>query len=76
MLTSRRFTDSHDGILASYEEEISGEAYFTAFAKHYVDQAQEALQLLSRKEAFTAATISPVVVRHGLNVADVPTLQP
>lgn len=75
MLTPRHFADFREGLVASYEEEISGEAYFSALAKHYEGRAQEALRLLSHMEAMTAATIFPVVARHGLKIADVPILQ-
>ncbi|QYX56546.1 hypothetical protein K1T73_16105 [Roseovarius sp. SCSIO 43702] len=49
-----------------YEEEIEGEAYFTAIAERLEGDAREKMQLLADVETRAAEVTAPLLQRHGL----------
>jgi len=62
-------------LLAAYEDEIVGEAYFGGLANHFpVDSRRDKLALLAEVERHTAAVLRPLVDRHGLAPRPVPVL--
>lgn len=65
-LAPRRYTDFRAALQLSYEEEISGAAYFAELAGFFDGRPQAALMLLARIEAVTAAAIRPLVVQYGI----------
>ena len=66
----RVFSDYEAALLLSYEEEISGEAYFARLAELYSGRQSQALLLLAKIERCTAFTIRPLMDRHRLVAAD------
>jgi len=74
-LAPRRYTDFRAALQLSYEEEISGAAYFAHLAGVFDGRPQEALMLLARIEAATAAAIRPLVVQYGIETQPAATLR-
>jgi dimethylamine/trimethylamine dehydrogenase len=70
MKTARLFSDYGTALALCYEEEISGEAYFVRLAEFFTGRQRQALLFLADMERRTAASIRPLVDRHGLAVAD------
>jgi hypothetical protein len=66
----RVFSDYEAALILSYEEEISGEAYFARLAEFYSGRPSQALLLLGEIETCTAAAIRPLLDRHKLVTAD------
>ncbi|MFQ5566049.1 MAG: hypothetical protein ACE5EU_06785 [Paracoccaceae bacterium] len=68
-------TDSLDiyrkTLLDYYEEEIMGEAYFNALARHFDGEGEgDKLRLLARVERCAAEVVTPLLRRHGLVARD------
>lgn len=58
-------------LVAYYEEEVAGEAYFATLADSAgSDAAAEALRLLAAVERRTADLMAPLLARHGLAARD------
>lgn len=58
-------------LVAYYEEEVAGEAYFTALAdRAEAGAAAEALRLLAAVERRTADLMASLLARHGLAARD------
>ena len=74
-LVPRRYTDVRAALQLSYEEEISGAAYFAHLASLFEGRPHEALMLLARIEAVTAAAIRPLVVHYGIEPQPSATLR-
>ena len=54
-------------LLAYYEEEIMGEAYFAGLARRFTDAAHKRkLQRLAEIEHVTARTVAPLLEKHKL----------
>lgn len=54
-------------LLESYEDEVSGEAYFESLMQYYPEPEQKRKLLqMSRLEQQTAVRLKPLLVRHGL----------
>ena len=66
----RVFSDYEAALVVSYEEEISGEAYFARLAEFYSGRQSRALLLLAQIEKCTALAIRPLLDRHRLVAAD------
>lgn len=62
----RTFTDYRAALVMAVQEEIAGEAYFARLAELHPGRGRQALALLSRVEAATAAATRPLVERHNL----------
>jgi len=60
-------------LLAYYEEEISGEAYFEALADHF-DEREKVL-LLARVERYAADSVVPLIEKYGLIPRDTADIQ-
>jgi dimethylamine/trimethylamine dehydrogenase len=68
-------SDYAQGLLAAYEDEVSGEAYFGGLADHFpVETQRDKLALLAEVERHTAGVLLPLVERHGLAPSPVPVL--
>ena len=74
-LAPRRYTDFRAALQLSYEEEISGAAYFAGLASFFDGRPHEALMLLARIEAVTAAAIRPLIVHYGIDAQPSATLR-
>lgn len=74
-LAPRRYTDFRAALQLSYEEEVSGAAYFAELAGFFDGRPHEALMLLARIEAVTAAAIRPLVARYAIDAAPSATLR-
>lgn len=74
-LAPRRYTDFRAALQLSYEEEVSGAAYFAELAGFFDGRPHEALMLLARIEAVTAAAIRPLVVHYGIEAQPSATLR-
>ena len=62
-------TDSDDrtSLLAYFEDEIGGEAYFHGMAEHFDEPgAAQKLHLMGEVERCAAETVRPLLERHGL----------
>ena len=58
-------------LLAYFEEEIAGEAYFRGLAEHFDEPgAAEKLVLLGEVERCAAEAVRPLLERHGLSPRD------
>ncbi len=58
-------------LVAYFEEEIEGEAYFHALAEHFDEPgAAEKLHLMAEVERCAANTMLPLLARHGLKTCD------
>jgi len=67
--------DYTQGLLAAYEDEVIGEAYFGGLAAHFPVEAQrDKLALLAEVERYTAGVLRLLVERHGLASRLVPVL--
>lgn len=66
----REFSDYRTALILSYDEEISGEAYFERLATFFAGRSSQALLLLARIERVTAAAIRPLLDRHGFVATD------
>lgn len=71
----RTFTDYHAALVMAVQEEIAGEAYFARLAELHPGRGRQALTLLARVEAATAAATRPLVERHGLALDPPSTLR-
>ncbi len=61
----------HDTLLAYYEEEIMGEAYFRGLSRHFNgDGEREKLALLANVERHAAEAVRPLLEKHGLMPRD------
>lgn len=69
-IIARTFPDYASALLATYEEEISGEGYFAGLAGQLSGRPREALLLIARMERATAKVLRPLIERHGLATAD------
>lgn len=59
-----------------YEEEIEGEAYFDAIAERLTDpDEREKMHLMARVEAVAAASVAPLLRKHGLTPRPAAELQ-
>ena len=66
----RAFDSYEEGLRISYEEEVEGAAYFAELARYQLPENRRALLLLADMERVTARTIAPLLLRHGIAVAD------
>jgi dimethylamine/trimethylamine dehydrogenase len=66
----RVFSDYQAALVVSYEEEISGEAFFARLAEFYSGRQCRALLLLAEIERYTASAIRPLMDRHRLVAAE------
>ncbi len=65
VLKARIYKDYKTALIMSYEEEISGEAYFAHASSFFTGRGRDALLLLAQVEAATAAAIYPLLERYG-----------
>ena len=68
-IASRIFPDYHAALRVCYEEEISGEAYFTSLAAHFPGRHRDALLMMARMERITAAALRVLIARHDIKPA-------
>jgi hypothetical protein len=73
-ISARVFPDYHAALQICFEEEISGEGYFTGLAAQFSGRPREALLLMVRMERVTVAALRPLIARHGIPTADDATL--
>jgi hypothetical protein len=66
----RHFGSYEEGLRISYEEEVAGEAYFAELAGKHQAENRCALLLLAEMEQVTARMIAPLLLRHGIAVAE------
>lgn len=59
----------------SYAGEVSGETYFMTLATWHDAPGREVLERFAEVERVTAAALRPLMLRHGLAVADVDELR-
>lgn len=60
-------TQYHETLLLYYEEEIEGEAYFSALSQAFSDPEQsQKLDLLARIEDHAARAVAPLIAKYGL----------
>ena len=69
-MSARVFQDYPAALRICFEEEISGEGYFTGLAGQFTGRPRDALLMIARMERVTAAALRPLIVRHGIAVAD------
>ncbi len=69
-ISARVFPDYHAALRTCFEEEISGEGYFTGLARQFSGRPREALLMMVRMERVTAAALRPLIGRYGIAAAD------
>ena len=67
--------DYFETLVAYYEEEISGEAWYAALADLFDGDRAAKLRLLAEVERHTAEIVRPLIEKHGLSVRDRAALQ-
>lgn len=65
----RSFPTPADGFRAFYEEEISGETFFATLASYHLEEAREALLLMSAIEGAMIEVLAPMARRLGVDPA-------
>ena len=68
-LAPRTFASAAEGLCAFYEEEISGEAFFSTLASFHSGEASEALGLMSLIEGAMLKVLAPMAKRLGVDPA-------
>jgi hypothetical protein len=69
-ISARVFPDYPAALRTCFEEEISGEGYFTGLAAQFSGRPRDALLMMARMERVTAAALRPLIARHGIPTAD------
>lgn len=72
---ARKFPSFADGLRISYEEEISGEAFFTALAGYQSPANRDILLMFAAMERITTSAISPLVEKHAIAARDADDLR-
>jgi len=67
---AEKVRDYFGTLVAYYEEEISGEAWYDALANLFDGDRRDKMRLLAEVERHTAAIVRPLIDKHGLDVQD------
>lgn len=71
----RTFASAAEGLCAFYEEEISGEAFFSTLASFHSGEASKALGLMSSIEGAMLQALAPMAKRLGVDPARVAAIR-
>ena len=74
-LAPRTFASAAEGLCAFYEEEISGEAFFSKLASFHSGEARKALGLMASIEGAMLQVLAPMAERLGVDPARAATIR-